>query len=108
MEFKEISIPEGIIQQIDHKGPFAGIKVDVGNGGNIYSNVNIDVSYEDTLEDIEKTIGSVSVFMKSLPRKTLINNWSSCKMVEEINMERERYLLNTDEMFEEMLSKTQG
>jgi len=28
--------------------------------------------------------------------------------VEEINMERARYLLNTDEMLEEMLGETQG
>ena len=108
MEFKEISIPEGIVQQIDHEGPFAGITVDVGNGNNIYSNVNLDMSYEDTLGDIENTMGYVPVFMKYLPKKVLIHNWSSWKGVEEINMERARYLLSTDEMLEEMLSATQG
>ncbi len=108
MEFKEINVPEGIIQQIDHEGPFADVAVDVGNVDYIYSNVNLDVSYGDTLEDIEKTMGSVPVFMRSLPKKVLIHNWSSWKMVDEINMERARYLLSTDETLEEMLSGTQG
>jgi len=108
MEFKEINIPEGIVQQIDHEGAFADIAVDVENVDIFYSNVNLDVSYEDTLEDMEKTMGSVPVFMRSLPTKVLIHNWSSWKMVDEINMERARYLLNTDEMLEEMLGETQG
>ncbi len=76
MEFKEINVPEGIVQQIGHEGSFADIAVDVGNGDYIYPNANLDVLYEDTLE--------------------------------EIDMERARYLLNTDEMLEEMLSGTQG
>jgi hypothetical protein len=79
MEFKEINIPAGIVQQIGREGLFAGITVDVGNLDIVYPNVSLDVSYENTLEDIE-----------------------------EINMERARYLLNTDEMFEEMLGKTHG
>ncbi len=73
MEFKEISIPEGIIQPIDHKGPFAGIMVDVGNVNIVYPNVN-DTSYEDTLD--------------------------------EIDMERTRYLLSTDEISEEKSGQT--
>lgn len=108
MEFKEISIPEGIIQQIDHERPFADVAVDVGNVDIVNPNINLDVLYEDTLEDIEKTKGSVPVFMKFLPREVLIHNWSSWKRVDEINMERARYLLNTDEMLEEMLSGAQG
>ena len=108
MEFKEINVPEGIVQQIDHKVSFADIIVDVRNGNNINSDINLDMSYEDTLGDIEMTMGSVPVFMKSLPKKVLIHNWSSWKMVEEINMERARYLLSTDEMLEEMLGQTQG
>jgi hypothetical protein len=108
MEFKEISVPEGIVQQIDHEGSFAGITVDLGNVDIVNLNVNLEVSYEDTLEDIEKTMGSVPVFMKYLPKKLLIHNWSSWKMVDEMNMERARYLLSTDEMLEEMLSKTLG
>jgi hypothetical protein len=106
MEFKEINVPEGIVQQIG-EGPFADITVDVGNGNNIYPNANLDVLYENTLEDLEKTLGPVPGFMKLLPKKVLIHNWSSWKRVDEINMERTRYLLNTDEMLEEMLSGTQ-
>jgi hypothetical protein len=108
MEFKEISIPEDIIQQIDHEGPFTGITADVGNVDYIYPNVNLDMTYEDTLEDIEKTMGYVPVFMKFFPKKVLIHNCSSWKMVDEINMERARYLLNTNEMLDEMLSRTVG
>ncbi len=108
MEFKEINVPGGIIQQIDHEGPFADIAVDAGNRDHIYHNVNPDVSYEDTIEDMEKTMGCVPVFMRSLPKKVLIHNWSSWKMVDEINMERARYLLNTDEMLEQNLGQTQG
>ena len=84
MEFKEINVPGGIIKQIDHERPFADIAVDVGNRDHIYPNVNLDVSHEDTL-----------------PKKGLIHNWSSVKMFEEMNLERERYLLSTDELLEE-------
>ncbi len=108
MEFKEINVPGGIIQQIDHEGPFADIAVDVGNRDHIYQNVNPDVSYEDTFEDMEKNMGNVPVFMKYLPKKVLIHNWSSWKMVDEMNMERARYLLNIDEMLEQKLGQTQG
>jgi hypothetical protein len=101
MEFKEINVQESIFQQIDHEGPFAGITVDVGNVDIVSPNVNLDVSNEYTLEDIEKTMGYVPVFMRYLPKKVLIQNWSSWKMVDEINMERARYLLNTDEILEE-------
>ena len=107
MELKEVNVPEGIVQQIDPKGSFAGITVDVGNADYPPSNFNFNVSYEDTLEDIERTIGSVPVFMKFLHKKALTHNCSSWKMVDEINMERARYLLNSNEMLEEMLSKTQ-
>ena len=89
MEFKEINVPEGIVQQIGHEGSFADIAVDVGNGENIYSNVNLDELHEDTLEDIEK-----------------IHKWSSWKGLAEIDLERARYLLSTDDMLEEMLGKT--
>ncbi len=75
MEFTEINVPEGIIPQIDHEGSFADIAVNVGNRNHIYSNINLDMSCEDTLD--------------------------------EINMERTRYLLSTDELSEEMLGETQ-
>lgn len=105
MEFKEINVPEGIVRQIDPEGQFAGITVDVGNRDTIYSDVNLDRLNEVTLEDIKKTMGYVPVFMRSLSNKVLIQNWSSIKMAQEINLERTRYLLNTDELLEEMHSK---
>ena len=104
MEFTEINVPEGIVQQICHEGQFAGITVDAGNIDTIYSGVNLDRLYEVTIEDIKKTMGYVPVFMSSLPNKVLIHNWSSWKMAQEIDLERARYLLNTDELFEEMHS----
>jgi hypothetical protein len=57
---------------------------------------------------IRKTMGYNPIFMRSLPKKVLINNWSSWKIVDEINMERARYLLSTDEMVEEMLGQPRG
>ncbi len=107
MEFKEINVPAGIVQQIDYEESLADIAVDVGNADRIYSKINLDVSYEDTLEDIEKTLGSVPGFMKFFSKEVLVHNWSLWKRVDEINMERARYLLNTDEMLEEMLGESQ-
>ena len=107
MEFMEINVPEGIVQQIDNEGPFADIAFDVGNRNHLYPNVNLDVSYEDTLDDIEKTMGYVPGFMRCLPKKVLIDNRSSWKMVDEINMERARYLLSTDEILKEKFGQTQ-
>jgi hypothetical protein len=85
MEFMEINVPEGIVQQIDNERPFADIAFDVGNRNHLYP--NLDVSYEG--------------FMRYLPKKVLINNRSSWKMVDEINMERARYLLSNDKILEE-------
>ncbi len=86
MELKEINVPDGIVRHIDHEGQFAVITVDSVNGNNM---------------------GSVPVSMTSLSKKVLINNWSSQKMAEEINLERTRYLLNTDKMLEEWHSCTE-
>ncbi len=108
MKFKEINVPEGIIRQIDHEGSFADITVDLGNKYRFYSNVKRDSSYEDTLEEMETTMGSVPVFMRFLPKTEFIHNWSSWKMVDEMNMERARYLLNTDEILEEKFGQTQA
>ncbi|VVB86217.1 Uncharacterised protein [uncultured archaeon] len=108
MEFKEIDVPEGIVRQIDHEGTFADITVDAGNGDYLYHNASLDVSYENALEDIENTLGPVPGFMKLLPKKVLVHNWASWKRVEEMDMERARYLLSTDEMSKEMLGETQG
>jgi hypothetical protein len=76
MEFIEINVSEGIVQQIDHKGPFASITVDVGNVDIDYPIVNPGISYEVTLD--------------------------------EMNLERARYLLNTDEILEETFGQIQA
>ncbi|MCZ7396265.1 MAG: hypothetical protein ABOK23_13710 [Candidatus Methanoperedens sp.] len=88
--------------------------------------------YEDTLNDIEKTLGTVPSLMKFFPKEKLVHDWPSWKSHEEIelesvvkfciqcreatswrnlgeiDLERARYLLSTDEMVEKMLSETQG
>lgn len=64
--------------------------------------------YEDTLNDIEKTLGAVPGLMKFFPKEKLVHDWPSWKSLGEIDLERARYLLSTDEMVEEMLSETQG
>ncbi len=112
MAFKEISesnMLDDFVQEIDSEGSFADIMVDVEKGNYTYSNIKKEMgAYEATLEDIEKTLGSVPGFMKFLPKEVLVHNWRSWKRVEEIDLERARYLLSTDEMLEEMLGKTQG
>ncbi len=66
--------------------------------------------YEDTLEDIKKTFGRVPEFMRCFPREVLIREWPSWKRDSpgEIDLERARYLLSTDEAMEEMLDETQN
>jgi hypothetical protein len=65
------------------------------------------LSYIDTLKDIEKTLGAVPSFMKFLPEEKLVHDWPSWKSMGEIDMERVRFLLSTDEMIDEMWSETQ-
>ena len=89
------------------------------------------LAYKDTLNDIEKTLGAVPSLMKFFPEEKLVHDWPSWKSfgkidlesvtkyciqcrkatlwksLGEIDMERARYLLSTDELIEEMLSKTQ-
>ncbi len=67
-------------------------------------------AYEDTLEDIEKTLGTVPSFMKVFPMELLVRDWPSWKKdpLSEIDLERARYLLSVDEMLEEMLSNNQS
>lgn len=76
---KDISVSnvlDGVVQEIDHEIPFPNIAVDAG---------------------------IVPDFMKVFPRQLLVHDWPSWKMVGEIDLERARYLLSTDEMLEEML-----
>ena len=66
------------------------------------------LAYEDALKDIEKTFGTVPSLMKLFPEEKLVHDWPSWKSMGEIDMERVRFLLSTDEMIEEMLSEIQG
>lgn len=61
--------------------------------------------YEETLEEILKTFGTVPEFMRIFPRDVLIRDWPSWKkdLPGEIDLERARYMLNTDQILEEML-----
>ncbi len=59
-------------------------------------------NFENEIKDSKKTSGFVPVFMKFQP-KVIIHTLSSWKRMEEIDMERARYLVNTDEILEEML-----
>ena len=65
-------------------------------------------AYEDTLEDIIRTFGVVPSFMKVFSTEKLIREWPSWKKDNpgEIDLERAGYFLNTDEVFEEILSET--
>ncbi len=62
-------------------------------------------TYEDTLEDMEKTLGSVPEFMRFISEESIVNDWPSWKEVGEIDLERARYLLSTDEILSEWLGK---
>ncbi len=98
------NVLDGTVEEIDHEILFANIAVDVGNGNYIYSNAKKEMeAYEDTLEDVKKTLGIVPDFMKVFPRELLVHDLPSWKRVGEIDLERARYLLSTDEMLEEML-----
>ncbi len=64
-------------------------------------------AYEDTLNDIEKTFGTVPRFMRLFREEALIRDWPSWKRDNpgEMYLERARYLLNADDLIEETLSK---
>ncbi len=63
--------------------------------------------YEDTLKDIENTLGKVPEFMKFFSRETLVKDWPSWKenCCSEIHLERACYLLCTDELLGEELGE---
>jgi len=104
MESTEIALPESIIHKIDYEIPLEDITVDLENGDKIYSNFNPDISKEEVLEEMEKTMGDLSVLREFLAKNIHAHNKSSWELAEEINLERLSYLLNTDDVLEEMLS----
>lgn len=62
-------------------------------------------AYEETLEDIKRTYGMVPGFMMVFPVNVLVREWPAWKNdhLDEINLERARYLLNVDRLLEEKL-----
>ena len=103
MESKEIAVPESNIQKIDYEIPLKDITVDLENGDKICSNFNPDIPDEGALEDLERTMGELSVLREFITNKMHTRNRSSLELAEEINMGRASYLLNVDDMLEEML-----
>ena len=103
MESKEIAVPESNIQKIDYEIPLKDITVDLENGDKICSNFNPDIPEEGALEDLERTMGELSVLREFITNKMHTRNRSSLELAEEINMGRASYLLNVDDILEEML-----
>ena len=66
--------------------------------------------YEETLEEIRKTFGTVPEFMRVFPGDLLVRDWPSWKkdLPGEIDLERARYMLSTDQFLEEILEDTTG
>ncbi len=64
-------------------------------------------AYEDTLNDIEKTFGTVPRFMRLFREEALVRDWPSWKRDNpgEIYLERARYLLSADDLIEDALNK---
>lgn len=61
--------------------------------------------YESTLKEIKTTYGEMPGFMKFFPRESVIRDLASWKKLDEMELERARYLLNTDEITCEMLGE---
>lgn len=64
-------------------------------------------TYEDAIEDMKNTSGIGHSFMKDFPGIILANDRASEKddLLNEIDKEKACYLLNLDDMLEEMLSQ---
>jgi len=59
-------------------------------------------TYENSLENLKNTWGLGPGFMKTFPGITISSEKND--IPGEIDMEKARYLLNADDLFEEMLS----
>jgi len=71
---------DSIAQEIDPYGSFSNVAVDMENGNYTYSNI----------------------FSRELP----VHDLSSWDNLEEIDLERARYLQSTDDLLEEILSRS--
>ena len=62
-------------------------------------------TYEDSLENLKNAWGIGPSFMKTFPVITIDMSSGKNDISGEIDLERVSYLLNADDMFEEMLSQ---
>lgn len=92
MEFNETShMLESAKPEFGREAPRADIRVSVGSG-----------AYEDKLK---RTWGALPC-SSSMPGESPVNDRASWKGIGEIDLERARFLLSTDELREEMLCRT--
>ncbi len=65
--------------------------------------------YENTLEEIRNTYGTVPEFMMVFPKDKLVREWPAWKKccLGELDLERARYFLSTDQVLEETLAATE-
>ncbi len=61
--------------------------------------------YESTLKEIKTAYGEIPGFVKFVPRESLVRDLPLWKKLDEMELERARYLLNTDEIIYEMLGE---
>ena len=59
-----------------------------------------DMTYEETIKDINSTLGRIPGFMTFLPREKLVRDWPLWKALGELDFERACCLLCCDSMSE--------
>lgn len=76
------------------------------SASNVLDGLVQEIAHEIQFSDIAVDAGIIPDFMKIFPKKLPADDLPSWKMVGEIDLERARYLLSTDEMLEDMLENT--
>ncbi|HEY9247313.1 MAG TPA: hypothetical protein VIO11_10745 [Candidatus Methanoperedens sp.] len=97
MKYDKIKIPEG--RKIKPEIEFGSVKIDVMNGGRIFP-INHETLAGNTFHDRERKMGHAQIIPE------ISRDWVSWRNVGEIDIERVRYLHNTDDLTEEMLKKS--
>lgn len=67
------------------------------------TNVIMETTYQETLEEIKKSFGYVPGFMNFIPKEKLASEWPGWKQVDEIYLERASCLLCTEGLSEKSL-----
>ncbi len=60
----------------------------------------MEMTYEETVDDIKNTCGRIPGVMKFMSREKLVREWPSWKSIGEIDLERASCLLCTETVFE--------